>query len=151
MKQPEATRRVSEILSGYWDKKRGQHAFPKETDIDPNELQPVWDYCFLISLTHDVENDRTAHHYEYLGPALFSSLDFDAPNPEACEQILAVDRPSVQRAVMAAIQSNQPAEWQEEVCSTETLEYRVRGCVLPLGGAGGAVSYLLGGLNWRAY
>ena len=144
------TRRVTDQLRSYWKSQCQGRPVPCESDINPVMLGTLWDYCFLISVGKDEKGDRH-YHYEHLGRALFASLDYDAPNHEACEQLLAVDGHAMLKAIHQAADLEQAAEWHEEFQGGDALDYRVRGCLLPLLEPNGLrVSYLLGGLNWRA-
>ena len=40
---------IAEAIA-YWDRLRGQRAFPRRDEIDPNAISDLWRHCFLVAL-----------------------------------------------------------------------------------------------------
>ena len=58
-------RRLPVQLFSYWDKIRGDRAFPAEDFINSEDIPQIWEHCFLMQV-NDL-NNRHGADFTYLG------------------------------------------------------------------------------------
>lgn len=138
--------RINERLNTYWDKLRGRHAMPRESDISIEDLQPIWDNCFLVSVKDG------AFSYSYLGAKLIDAYGDDLTGKEIAETLVYPHPPSLVKTFAAVAKSGSPKIDESEFVNSRGATVKYRSCVLPLAGSdGSSVAFLLGGMNWKAF
>ncbi len=136
-------------LQGYWDKIRGDKAFPRENDVNPDELQDIWDSCFLISI--DDVTRRAGYRYSYIGQDLVAAYGSDAGSPDINATLHSTDNAPMMRKFDEVVASKAPVVDEAEFMNQKQLNIRYRMCILPLGTHDGVVTHLLGCMRWKMY
>ncbi len=146
MHHSDKERRITVRMLAYWEKLKRGAAMPREQDIDPDAIQDLWDYCFLIQVK---DIGKAGYHYTYLGEEIkkayqggFSEADTDglvSPN---------VDR--LADCYMEIMHTKTPMvdEGEFKNASGDIVKYRQ--CLLPLGDSG-EVTAIFGGMRYKIY
>lgn len=136
-------------LQRYWDKMRGNNPFPKESDINPDELEDIWNSCFLISI--DDVTKRLGYRYSYMGKDLIEAYGSDTDTNNITTSLIASgDAPMVVK-FNEAVATKVPVIDESEFVNARQLNIRYRTCILPLGTKDGEVTHLLGCMRWKMY
>jgi len=64
----EKERRLNEALRNYWEALRGSRPFPSEDDLDFDQIQFLWDECFLLQ-SRDIRATKD-YNFTYLGKTI---------------------------------------------------------------------------------
>ena len=146
MSKENAQHRINEQLEYYWYSLRGERSIPLESDIDMAQLSGIWDYCFLVS----VHADRFA--YSYFGKALVEAYGDDITGHEITETLLYPHPHSLIKTFEQVRDSATPHTDDSEFTNVHGRKVKYRSCVMPLGSHGAeGVTFLLGGMKWKAY
>jgi len=141
--------RAHDSLRDYWSKLRGSRPFPREDEIDPDEIAEIWDSCFLISL--DSVTYRIGYRYSYLGTALVSAFGDNTDNNDVALRLLSTARVPNANKMTEAINTRQPVIDDGEFINNHNMNIRYRTCIVPFGYDNGQVSHLFGVMRWKAY
>ena len=141
--------RFHERLRLYWDALRGMHLFPKEGEIDPDELEEIWPSCFLISL--DAVTKRMGYRYSYLGSDLIEAYGEDANNPDVIMRLVTSSSMPMVQKFDEVVRTKAPVIDESEFVNLKHLHVRYRTCMLPLGTPDGTVTHILGLMRWKSY
>lgn len=136
-------------LQQYWDSLRGSHPFPREEEVDPDELSDIWTSCFLISI--DDVTRRAGYRYSYLGAELADAYGDDVSNPDISDTLLATAGAPMVQKFDEAMRKKAPVTDESEFINCKKLNIKYRTCILPLGTPGGDVTHLLGCMRWKIY
>jgi hypothetical protein len=137
--------RITERLKAYWQKACKGSDIPHEADIDPDELDDIWEHCFLI----DCNDSRFS--YSYLGGALIEAYGDNFLGQEICEKLVYPDSPTLFNAIQETLRQKTPVEDAGEFTNAQGSDIRYRCVVMPLSGLEGAQGYILGAMRWRGY
>lgn len=147
MADPTTHHRIHELLEAYWLRVRGTRALPREADIKPEELGAVWGSCFLVSIR---ANGSFAYHY--LGDDLRDAYGDELLGREITETLLYPHPESLLHTFRKVVAQRQPVTDESQFVNGKGTTVKYRSCVLPLAGADGEhVSFLLGGMKWKAF
>jgi len=141
--------RCHDQLLNYWKKICKGREFPHESDIDPEEIADIWDYCFLISLDDVVK--RIGYRYSYMGAALVGAFGDDASNPDMALRLLSSTRVPNIKKIDEVLNEKHPVIDEGEFVNSHHMNVRYRTCIVPLGYDDGQVSHLFGVMRWKAY
>jgi hypothetical protein len=141
------TQRINQRLEDYWERQRKGKAFPSEGDINPDDLGDVWEHCYLIN----VIGEGKSFKYSYMGRALIDAYGDDVTNEEVGPHLLRPTRPHLFRQFSQVVKTCAPVMDEGEFVNRQHHHIRYRCCMLPLGRAPHTVSYILGGMKWKAY
>lgn len=141
--------RFHERLREYWDKLRGDRPFPKESEIDPDELEEIWPSCFLISI--DDVTRRLGYHYSYLGEDLVEAYGDDIRNPDIAMKLVSAAEAPMIKKFDEVLREKKPVIDESEFINLKHLNIKYRSCLLPLGSHKGEVSHIIGCMRWRIY
>lgn len=136
------SRRAHERLMQYWLSLKGTRNYPREDEVDPEALEPIWDSCFLVTL---IDGRRFGFRYEYMGSELLEAYGRDmtglaAEDPEApqiASLIHALERAAAGETVTDG----------SVFTNSKNVEIRYRCCLVPLGAM--TVEYILGCMRWK--
>lgn len=145
-----ATRRITERLTSYWEEVRAGRPCPAEADIDPNELEDVWDACFLVQIKEKA-NKKHTFFYNYLGSDLLEAYGDDLTGKEIYAELLDYGTDNIAQDFESVATSGQPLVKESEFRNRRGLLIRYRFCVLPLTNAADQIAYLFGGMKWKAF
>jgi len=141
--------RSHERLQHYWETLKGDRSFPKESEIDPDDLQDIWPSCFLISI--DDVTRRLGYRYSYLGEELVEAYGDDIRNPDISMKLLSTASSPMVKKFDEVISHKKPVIDESEFINLKHLNIRYRTCLLPLGSHTGEVSHIIGCMRWRIY
>jgi hypothetical protein len=136
--------RLNEALLTYWQSK--SMPLPKESDIQPSEIEALWPSCFLLNV--EEKNFR----YDFLGGDLIEAYALDGAQQNLCESLLYPDCPTLFNAIWEAIKTKQPTESDGEFINNAGIKICFRAIALPLCRDDSTkVSYILGGMRFKPY
>ena len=141
--------RSHEILKAYWDKLRGDLPFPRESQIEPDVLDDIWESCFLIS--NDDVTRRIGYRYSYLGSDLIGAFGDDVTDHDVALKLLSTARVPNARKFDEVIEKKHAVIDESTFANLNGIYIRYRACLLPLGTPGGELTHILGCMRWRAY
>ncbi len=141
--------RSHEQLQQYWDKLRGDRPFPRESEIDPDALDSIWESCFLIS--NDDVTRRIGYRYSFLGTDLLGAFGDDVTNHDAALRLLSTARVPNARKFDEVLTEKHAVMDEATFINLMGMNIRYRACLLPLGLESGEVTHILGCMRWRAY
>lgn len=141
--------RCHDQLLTYWKKLCNGRDFPRECDIDPDEISDIWDYCFLISLDDVVK--RIGYRYSYMGAALVGAFGDDVNNPDMALRLLSSTRVPNIKKIEEVLNKKHPVIDEGEFTNAHHMNVRYRTCIVPLCYDDGQVSHLFGVMRWKAY
>ncbi len=136
-------------LQKYWEELRGDKHFPKESDINPDELQDIWDSCFLISI--DDVTRRLGYRYSYMGHELMEAYGNGDGGTGVSSTLISTDNTPMVHKFNEAVNGKKPVTDEAEFVNQRHVNIRYRTCILPLGTAEGEVTHLLGCMRWKMY
>lgn len=141
--------RINERLKTYWHELRGDRLYPREKDIDFNDIEPIWKSCFLVRRD---ETKQTRFSYIYLGSDLIAAYGDDLSAREICERLVFPSSMPLMHKFDEVVTSQAPVEQEEEFTNTKGLHVKYRSLMLPLGNDEGTdVEFIIGGMRWKAY
>jgi hypothetical protein len=139
-------RRITLRLIAYWEKLRKDNKMPAEADIDPDYLQDLWDYCFLI---HVRDLSKPDYNYTYLGSAIQKAYQGDLEGDENSD----IASPNASKLVTSynkVIESCAPLVDEGEFRNLHNDVVKYRQCLLPLG-EGDTVDAIFGGMRFKVF
>jgi hypothetical protein len=139
-------RRLTLRLVAYWERLRGPRQMPSENDIDPEDLEELWDYCFLVQVRDLAKQD---YNYTYLGSAIVeayrSGLDADDP----CS-LVALNANKLTSSYHQVISARAPVIEEGEFRNLHGDIVKFRQCMLPLS-HGTDVEAIFGGMRFKIF
>lgn len=148
-KDSDLTHRSHEVFKNYWDELRGSRPFPRESEIDPDSLNDIWESCFLIS--NDDVTRRIGYRYSFLGRDLLGAFGDDMTNHDAALRLLSTARVPNARKFDEVLMEKHPVIDEADFVNLMGMRIRYRACLLPLGLENGEVTHLIGCMRWKAY
>lgn len=135
-------RRLTLQLLSYWERLRGSRSIPRESDINPDELNELWDDCFLIHAS-DLKQDD--YNFVYLGDNIRMSM---SGGTSECSPNLTIKRlvPSISKV----LNSVAPVIEEGELINDLNQLVKYRQCLLPLG-EDNKVLAVFGGMRCKVY
>jgi hypothetical protein len=139
-------RRLTLQLMSYWERIRGARAMPRESDVNPDELNDLWDDCFLVHASNLTQDD---YNFVYLGDNIRMALSGGVTDdPARFAQSLNVKRLSP--SIAKALKSQTPVIEEGELLNDLNQLVKYRQCLLPLGD-GEKVLAVFGGMRCKVY
>ncbi len=145
----DSNRRITEKLLRYWLKTRGNKPYPKESDIDFEELSDIWDNCFLVQVFG--KNSKPPYKYTYLGKDLIAAYGGDITSDEVSKTIVSPYTKRVQKKFEELLKSKKPVSDDAEYVDSKKLKIKYRQVLVPLGNEKGDIEYILGGMRWKPF
>lgn len=141
--------RCHDELLNYWKKLSAGRAFPKEDEIESDDIAGIWDYCFLISLDDVVR--RIGYRYSYMGSKLVGAFGDEPNNPDMALKLLSSTKVPNIKKIEEVIHEKHPVVDEGEFVNAHHMNVRYRTCIVPLGYEDGQISHLFGVMRWKAY
>ncbi len=141
--------RSHERFLQYWNKLRGERAFPRESEIDPDDITDIWESCFLIS--NDDVTRRLGYRYSFLGNDLVGAFGDDITNHDTALRLLSTSRVPNARKFDEVLTAKHPVTDEGDFINLMGINIRYRACLLPLGLENGEVTHIMGCMRWRVY
>lgn len=140
-------RRITVRLIAYWEKLRKQNLMPSEADLDPDDLQDLWDYCFLIRVK---DLDKTDYNYTYLGKSILRAYLGDLVYDNNEHTIASPNANSLAASYAKVIETRSPVVEEGEFMNLHNDVVKFRQCLLPLG-ENGNVDAIFGGMRFKVF
>jgi len=141
--------RSHEIFLNYWNDLRKGRPFPRESEIDPDAINDIWESCFLIS--NDDVTKRIGYRYSFLGSDLLGAFGDDITNHDAALRLLSTARVPNARKFEEVLSGKQAVIDDATFTNLMGMSIRYRACLLPLGLETGEVTHIIGCMRWKAY
>lgn len=149
MGQPES-KRINEILQHYWESAKAGRPFPLESDINPDDIEGIWDSCFLIHVEGTAQ--EPVFRYVYLGSSLVEAYGDDLTNKEICEKLVYPGSMSLVGTFRQILKVKAPVMQDDQFINTHGQTIKFRACMCPLGKDDATqVEYIVGGMKWKAF
>jgi|GEM_PF-1473435 len=136
--------RHHEFLMQYWEKLRGNRAYPMLSEISQEALKDVWSYCFILSTEGD------SYRYTYLGSDL-AAISATDDNRLHVARVFANDSKLMLKKFAEVVQKKRALVEKSEFNNSEKKSIRYRMCLLPLGDANGEVGFIMGCVRWKVF
>jgi hypothetical protein len=141
-------KRITVVLRKYWDYLREERAFPSEREINPAEIEYIWDNCFIVEAHNNSRKED--YIYKYIGRKIIDAYGEDLTGmavgkmvaPEAghladeYEKVLGIKRPVFDEGTLKAPNNG-------------VIKYRQ--ILLPLGENGIKITAILGGMSYKVF
>lgn len=143
---PYGERRLSLRLLRYWREKCGPRGLPVENDLDPEELGPDWEYCFLLQ-SRDVANIED-YNFTYLGQKIMKAY-FDT-NIDAHNQFMVGPNAfRLSKHFAQVLETGAPVLDEGEFETLHGRRVLYRQVLLPLGDHDKGIEAIFGGMNYK--
>ena len=144
--EPAAERRITFLLLSYWERLRKGRLMPTEAEINPDDLQDLWDCCFLV---HVKDLEKPDYNYTYLGSALQAAYQGELVG-DSLPDIATINASKITGNFARVIEKATP--WQEdgEFVNLHNDIVKYRQCLLPLG-KNGKVEAVFGGMHFNIF
>jgi len=142
-------KRINQRLLHYWEEIRGARRFPQEEDINPDELEDIWEDMFLIQVTpgHTREQD---YHYSYMGQHLIDAFGENMAGEDVCEALLSTQRETIIRDLNKVVENTRPILQEGVFENVHHVKIKYRRILCPLGPEEGPVNFIIGAMRWTA-
>lgn len=143
--------RINDQLLSYWNSIKPATGLPKESEIDPDLLAPIWNSCFLIHI--DSTANPVNYTYVNMGKDLVQAYGDDWSNRSVCEALVYPHPAPLLKSFETITKTREPIIEDNEfknMASGMLIKYRC--CLVPLSkDKANEVAYILGGMKWKAY
>lgn len=139
-------RRITLRLLSYWEKLRGTRIMPTEEDIDPDDLQDLWDHCFLI---HVADLNKPDYNYTYLGEAIAQAYTGGFPDDHESGMV-SPNASKLSNCYAQIIATHKPVVDEGEFTNLHNELVKYRQCLLPLGTQDNVVA-IFGGMRFKIF
>jgi hypothetical protein len=139
-------RRLTLRLLAYWEKLRKDRSMPPESDINPDDLEGLWDHCFLV---HVRDLGKPGYHYTYLGAAISKAYRGSLDDTDA-NGLVSPNAAKMQAHYRTVIENRKPLLDEGEFHNLSGQLVKYRQCLLPLG-EDGAVAAIFGGMRCKIF
>ncbi len=141
---PGIERRITLRLVAYWERVRGNKVMPCEADINPDDIEDLWDDCFLVHAQDLLQPD---YNYTYLGTNV-AYMYAEGIKNGGIDSLENFNASKLSKGYQKVIDTKKPV--LEEGGLTNALGRTVlyRQCLLPLGN-GDSVEAILGGIRYK--
>lgn len=139
--------RLTDVLMNYWQGLGKTEGLPLESEIKPENLVRVWEDCFLVQ----VKSDRH-FKYDYMGKNLVDAFGDDLKKDDA-EELVSADTHRVVEKFSEVVHKKRPFSDEGEFTDARGMLVKYRQLLLPFSDKKneGKVSYILGGMRWKAF
>lgn len=120
---------------------------PTEADIDPDDLQDLWDYCFLI---HVKDLSQPDYNYTYLGKAIQQAYNGELTDNDSGCGVASPNAGKLAVSYTKVIETRAPLIDEGEFINLRTDLVKYRQCLLPLGD-GDKVDAIFGGMRFKVF
>jgi hypothetical protein len=142
-------KRVNQRLLHYWEEQRGARRFPAETDINPDELEDIWDDMFLLQVSPDPEREQD-YHYSYMGQHLIDAFGENMTGEDVCEALLSTYRETIIRDLNKVVENSRPILQEGAFENVHHMRIKYRRILCPLGPTDETVDHIIGAMRWMA-
>ncbi len=147
---PSRRKRINEFLQAYWDDLRDSRPYPREDEIDMQDMADIWDSCFLIKCDPKTDSEKP-FTYTYLGQALIEAYGVDSREKDICEKLVYPTSMTMVGKFREVMLTGRPVEEESEFRNHKNMLIKYRSTLLPLADETGRIGFILGGMKWKAY
>lgn len=119
---------------------------PTEQDIDPEDIQDLWDNCFLI---HTNDLAKPDYNYIYLGQAVMEAYRGGLSDSDPA-LLLSPNATKLASCYVQVITQRKPLIDEGEFYNLHHQLVKYRQCLLPLG-KDGKVDAIFGGMRYKIF
>ena len=146
--RPGIERRITLRLLAYWEKLRGDRPMPAEEDINPDDIEDLWDSCLLIHVKDLLKED---YNYTYLGEAIAEAYTSGFSKEELNEEgMLSPNANKLAHSYARVIATMKPVLEEGEFRNAHNEVVKYRQCLVPLGDDG-EVKAIFGGMRFKIF
>lgn len=144
----ERPRRLTDQIMQYWNELRGDRDLPYEGDLRSDDLQDVWENCFLLQ-TVDIEK---GHHYNYtyLGKNIEQAYGQDL-SVSRLHLIVSPIAETLAPKYHQVLNTREPLVDEDEFINAKLQVVKYRQCLVPFANEDGEVSMILGGMRYKVF
>ena len=139
-------RRITLRLLSYWEKLRKGRPMPTEQDINPEDIQDLWDNCFLIHVTDLSKSD---YNYTFLGEAIAEAYNHGIAD-EQSGGMISPNAGKLTTSFRQIMETAKPLTEEGEFRNIRQEMVKYRQCLLPLGGDG-KIEAMFGGMTFKIF
>ncbi len=139
-------RRITLRLVAYWERLRDGREMPTENDINPDDIDDLWDHCFMI---HVADLKKSDYNYIYLGDAIIEAYQGKLSDDDSAS-VVSLNAGKLAQSYGRVISECRPVIEEGEFINLvgDTVKYRQ--CLLPLG-VDGRVDAVFGGMRYKVF
>lgn len=138
-------RRFTNLLCEYWNELRGERHHPRLDEIQPEQINDIWDHCFIVHYTDN--KYKILHIGDTISEAYESDLNIASDAPII--QLNNLD--NIQFYLDEVIESTEAIIEESECYDLDGNTIKFRQCFLPLGNDEKTVSAVIGALRYKIY
>lgn len=143
-------RRITRRLSKYWKEiYNTKGRLPMESDLDADELDDIWDNCFLLNIKIDSEKNQIKGVYSYLGSSLLEAYGCNLTGEDFFNSMISSNNPDVAHKFTLSINVKEPVIAEGAFTNGDGAEIFYRQIFLPLCDESGNVTHVFGGMKWK--
>lgn len=137
--------RLTFRLLSYWNRIRGDRAYPALSDVNIREISELWHFSFTIDVSK-----RDNHVFQYFGPELSSIFGTDYTGENVSEAMSDVILNNTIGSYLKALAECKPT-MEAASFNYNGKELRYRTLVVPLSSDGDLIDYVMGTTNFKAF
>jgi hypothetical protein len=140
-------RRITDVLHQYWDNKRGDRPYPMLSDINPDDLDDVWNSCFVVQL-HHIQNKEN-YCFTYFGEILQRAYTRDLTDV-AIKYLVTPHADHLAEQYEKVLKTGEPIIDESSYENRDHITVSYRQCLLPVGlDDDGSIGFILGGIRYK--
>lgn len=136
--------RITDALKTYWEELKGTDKFPSEKQINSNDIEKIWENCFLVRVDGD-----NKFAYEFLGKSIIEAYADENVGEHIVEDQLYPESPGIVNKFVEATETEEPLFYEGVFINKNNIDIKFRKILLPLG-ENGKVKHLIGGMRWKS-
>jgi len=137
-------RRITEQLILYWQKLRLDRAYPDIGDIKKDDLDELWDDCFIIEFEYI--NSALTHTFNFIGDNISDIAGKNVPK----EQILSFIGNNLASQYERVLETKRPLIEEAEFKNLNNKVIKYRQILLPVG-SDSSITHILGGVRFKEF
>lgn len=141
-------KRLTQRLTGYWDRLRKEDAMPPFQKFNPSALDDVWDNCMLIAVNDSAPSPSYA--YYQLGDKLRGLYGSDVAGQTMRPAVKTSQTASIVKRVGELVEKRTPVYDDGQFVGPRNKIVKFRSCMLPFGQEN-RVTHIIVGLSWREF
>jgi hypothetical protein len=136
----------NQFLQDYWESLKQGREFPSENDLDPDEIEELWDGCFLMQF-RDIDNVQDCN-FSYLGEAIIHAYEEEIL-PRAVPGLVDLKARHLVPQFQEVREKRRPMISQGDHQMPDGRKVRYHQCLLPLSYDGEVVHSILGRMGYE--
>lgn len=141
--------RVVQVLEAYWNELRGDRPFPSDEEIDAEEIESIWEYCFLIQVDRSLPIEQQCK-YVYIGKSTIEAYGDDFTGKTVYDTLMTPAGGDILERLNEVFEKQKPVVVESEFARDGDIVIKYRMCFMPLG-KDGTVDHVIGAMRWKAF